>query len=95
VPREDKRQLPWKWHGSGGAVGLGRPPVALPVDLPSERDLGIVELVQTDVGPREPAQLGEARAGQRGEREQSAVGLGGGRERLLDLLGREDWPACS
>ena len=42
----------------------------------------------------EPAELGHTGSGQRSDGEQRAVRLGGGGERLLDLLGREDGPAC-
>ena len=86
LPRNDQRQLTRYRHGPGGAIGLGRPPIAVPVDLPREGDVGVVEVFEVYVRPREPAELRHAGAGERGDGEQRAVGLGGGGERLLDLF---------
>jgi hypothetical protein len=76
VPAEDQRELPGDRHGASGAVGLGRPAVAVPVDLEAEHDLGVVYVINVDVAPRESAQFREASASQRGDREQGAVRLG-------------------
>ncbi len=92
MPRDDQRQLPWDRDGTGGAVGLGRQSVALPVDLVRKRDLRVVELVEADIGPGEPAELGHACAGKRGDGEQHSVGLSGGSERLLNVIRAEQRP---
>ncbi|HEX4033816.1 MAG TPA: hypothetical protein VHX66_05180 [Solirubrobacteraceae bacterium] len=60
------------------------------VDLEAERDLGLIEVVDSDVGPGEAAQLRDPSARQRGQCEQRPIRLRGGRQGLLDLLGRED-----
>jgi len=62
VPSEDQRELAGDRHRAGGAVGLGRAAVAVPVDLEAERDLGLVEVVEGDVRPGEAAQFGDAGA---------------------------------
>jgi hypothetical protein len=69
------------------------PSIALPVDLPGERNLGVIRVVEVDVRPGESAQLGHASASKGGDGERGAVRLRGIRERLLDLLEREDRPA--
>jgi hypothetical protein len=51
VAREDERQLARDRHRPGRAVGLGRPPVAFSVDLRGKCDLGIVEVIEAEVGP--------------------------------------------
>jgi hypothetical protein len=56
VPRQDECQLAWYRDGACGAVGLCRLAVPSSIDLPCERDLGIIEVLESDVGPREPAQ---------------------------------------
>lgn len=62
----------------------------MPVHLEAERDLRIIEVIQPNVFPSEPAQLGDPSAGKSSDREQRPERLMGGLHRLLDLLRRED-----
>jgi hypothetical protein len=55
------------------------------IDLACELHLGLLQVRDADVGPSECEQLGHTRSSKRGQREQGAVGLAGGGDRLLEL----------
>jgi hypothetical protein len=90
VVDEDASQLRWDRDCPCGAVGLGRSEVPLPVDLVCELDLGVVEVVDADVRPGEGEQFGQPCSAESSDREQGAVGLVGGCDRLLKLTALED-----
>lgn len=50
-----------------------------------ELDLGVLNIVDSDVRPGESKQFGEARAGECGDGEESTVRLLGGGDRLLEF----------
>lgn len=51
VTGEQERELPRDRHGASRAIGLCRPTVALPVDLPAEGQLGFIQVGKIDVRP--------------------------------------------
>jgi hypothetical protein len=90
MTRERQPELPWDRHGPRGSVGLGRLTLPVTVDLPCELDLCVVEISDPHVRPGQAYQLGHASSGQSREREQCAVRLRCGRNRLLELAAFED-----
>jgi hypothetical protein len=93
MPGQDRGELAGNRHSSRGAIRLGWTPVARPVDLEAKLELGVVEVIDADIRPRQPAQLRDTSSGERSHGEQRPVGLLSGSDGLLDLLGREDRPA--
>jgi hypothetical protein len=80
VPADDERELSWDRHRPRGGVRLRRPPVAVPVHLPAELDLGVLESsIRTSAQVRPHSS--EIRA---------AVSAATGSDRLLELLSGED-----
>jgi hypothetical protein len=65
----------------------------MPVDLPSELDFGLLDIVDLHVAPRQPAQLRDPGASERGQCEQRAEWLMRGCDCLLQLLADEDGTA--
>jgi hypothetical protein len=92
VPGEHRRKLAWDRHRPRRAVGLGRLPIPLTIDLPADLDLGIVEVRDPHVSPGEAEQLRQARTCQGGDGEQGPVGLVGCTDRLLELPPLEHTP---
>jgi hypothetical protein len=62
----------------------------MPVDLPAEIDLRIVEIINADVCPSEAAQLRDPSTGKRGHGKQRSERLVCGGDGLLKLLAREN-----
>ena len=80
-------------NGPGRSVRLGWPTLPAPIHLPRELDLRVLQIVELDVGPRQAEELGDARTGQRREREKGAPWLLSRRNRLFELGALEDPPA--
>src|SRR5450755_189402 len=90
VPRQHNGELPRYWHRPRRTIRLCWPAIAMPVHLPPELDLGLVQLGDTNIGPRQPAQLGDPRTGQCRHSEQDPEWLVRARNRPLQLLTDED-----
>lgn len=77
-PAEAPSTRTWSAHrpSLARAVRLRGLPSALSVDLPRELELGVVEIRQTYVCPRQTESFGHAGAGESGQGQWGSVGLG-------------------
>lgn len=78
IPRKRTSTRTWSAHrpSLARAVRLRGLPSALSVDLPRELELGVVEIRQTYVCPRQTESFGHAGAGESGQGQWGSVGLG-------------------
>jgi hypothetical protein len=57
VLRQHDGELPRDGNCAGGAIRLRRLTVSAPVALPCELDFGVVQIVQSDIGPSQRKEL--------------------------------------
>jgi hypothetical protein len=69
VTRHHQSQLPGNRDGPERAIGLSGAAVSVTVYLPTELDLRIIEIAESDVRPCEPEQLRKPCAGEGGHDE--------------------------
>jgi hypothetical protein len=90
VPDEHECKLPRNRHRPRGSVRLGRSALAVPVDLPRELNLGVIDVIEPNVCPGQSKQLRDARARECREREEGSPRLLRRCDRLLELSALED-----